>query len=54
MKDLYEILRQKEAAMERIRKEIAALQLVAPLLADDRESPSSAGRPLSISRTLQT
>ena len=35
MKDVYELLRQKEAAIERVRKEICALQLVAPLLADD-------------------
>lgn len=47
MKDLYELLRQKEAAIERVRKEIAALQFVAPLLTDDGdtrrtgESPSS-------------
>jgi len=47
MKDLYEIIRQKELAIERVRQEIAALQFVAPLLADDGEprrtgeSPSS-------------
>ncbi len=47
MKDFCEILRQKEMAIERIQKEIAALQFVAPLLADDGdvrrtgESPSS-------------
>ena len=38
MKDLYELLRQKEMAIERIRKEIAALQVVAPLLADDGDN----------------
>jgi len=37
MKDLYEILRQKEMAIERIRKEIAALKFVVPLLGDDGE-----------------
>jgi hypothetical protein len=46
MKDVYEILRQKQVAIDRIRKEIAALQFVVPLLADDGdrrtgESPSS-------------
>jgi hypothetical protein len=47
MKDVYETLRVKEVAIERIRREIAALQVVAPLLADDGdtrrtgESPSS-------------
>ena len=34
MKDFYEILRQKELAIERVRKEIAALKFVAPLLDD--------------------
>jgi hypothetical protein len=46
MKDFYEILRQKEQAIERVRKEIAALKFVAPLLEDGDtrrtgESPSS-------------
>ncbi|MBZ5687967.1 MAG: hypothetical protein LAP86_23375 [Acidobacteriia bacterium] len=46
MKDFYEILRQKELAIERVRKEIAALKFVAPLLDDGNtsrtgESPSS-------------
>jgi len=47
MNDLYEILRQKEMAIERVRKEIAALKFVVPLLGDDgeprrtSESPSS-------------
>ena len=35
MKDVYEMLRQKEVAIERVRKEIAALRFVAPLLTDD-------------------
>jgi hypothetical protein len=47
MKDLYEILREKEMAIERVRKEIAALKFVVPLLGDEGEprrtveSPSS-------------
>jgi hypothetical protein len=42
MKDVYEILRQKELAIERVRKEIAALQVVVSLLVDDgdRRRPS--------------
>jgi hypothetical protein len=35
VKDAYEILRQKEVAIELVRKEIAALKTVAPLLTDD-------------------
>jgi hypothetical protein len=38
MKDVYETLRVKEVAIERIRREIAALQVVAPLLADDGDT----------------
>jgi len=38
MKDVYEILRQKEVAIERIRKEIAALKFVVPLLSDDGDT----------------
>jgi hypothetical protein len=38
MKDFYEILRQKELAIERVRKEIAALKFVAPLLDDGNTS----------------
>ena len=35
MKDAYEVLRQKEADVARLRHEIASLQIVAPLLSDD-------------------
>jgi hypothetical protein len=35
MKDAYEVLRQKEADIARLRHEIASLQIVAPLLGDD-------------------
>ena len=47
MKDLYEILRQKEMAIERVREEIAALQFVLPLLADDGETRRSGESPSS-------
>ncbi len=35
MSDAYELLRQKEAELERVRHEIEALQIAAPLLSDD-------------------
>jgi hypothetical protein len=47
MKDVYEILRQKEIAIERVRKEIAALQFVVPLLADDGETRRTGESPSS-------
>ncbi len=47
MKDLHEILQQKEVAIERVRKEIAALQFVAPLLADDGDTRRTGETPSS-------
>jgi hypothetical protein len=35
MQDIYEILRKKEIAIERLAREVEALRLVAPLLTDD-------------------
>jgi hypothetical protein len=35
MKDVYEVLRQKELEVQRIRNEIAALHSVIPLLVDE-------------------
>lgn len=37
MKDAYEVLRQKEADLVRIRHEVSSLKIVAPLLTDDSE-----------------
>lgn len=41
MKDLYQVLRQKELDMERIRKEIEALRFVTPLLSEETETDKS-------------
>jgi len=35
MKDLYQVLSQKETDIERVRREIDALHFVIPLLAED-------------------
>jgi hypothetical protein len=35
MKNIYEVLRQKEADIERIKKELQALRVVAPLLEEE-------------------
>jgi hypothetical protein len=37
MRDVYEVLRQKEVEMVRVRKEIEALHFVVPLLAEDED-----------------
>jgi hypothetical protein len=47
MKDVYEILRQKEMDIVRVRKEIEALLSVIPLLADETEQPRGASRAFS-------
>jgi hypothetical protein len=35
MKNIYEVLRQKEAEVERLKKELQALRVVAPLLEEE-------------------
>ncbi|HLV88946.1 MAG TPA: hypothetical protein VKV39_18310 [Candidatus Sulfotelmatobacter sp.] len=40
MKNVYEVLRQKEMELTRLEKEVEALRLVAPLLSEDKESAS--------------
>ena len=35
MKNIYEVLRQKETEIERTKKELQALRIVAPLLEDE-------------------
>jgi hypothetical protein len=46
MKDVYEVLRQKELEVSRLQKEVDALRVVAPLLKDveseDYDKPTSA------------
>ena len=37
MRDVYEVLREKQAAVERLHREVVTLRLVAPLLADDAD-----------------
>lgn len=38
MKNVYEVLRQKELDLARLEKEVEALRLAAPLLADEKET----------------
>ena len=38
MRDVYEVLRQKELEVSRLQKEVAALRVAAPLLSDDGET----------------
>ena len=40
MKNVYEVLRQKELELARLEKEVEALRVAAPLLSEDKEANS--------------
>ena len=42
MKNLYDLLRQKELAMKRLEKEIEAIRIVISMLSEDGEQPDAA------------
>lgn len=45
MKNVYEVLRQKEMELTRLEKEVEALRLVAPLLSEEKEPVSDIAKP---------
>jgi hypothetical protein len=45
MKNVYEVLRQKELELARLEKEVEALRVAAPLLSDEKESMSDSPKP---------
>ena len=45
MKNVYEVLRQKEMELTRLEKEVEALRLVAPLLSEEKETASEMAKP---------
>ena len=45
MKNVYEVLRQKEIELTRLEKEVEALRLVAPLLSEEKESVAEMAKP---------
>jgi len=45
MKNVYEVLRQKEMELTRLEKEVEALRLVAPLLSEEKEITSEIPKP---------
>ncbi len=49
MKNIYDVLRQKEAELQQLQKEIEALRIAARLLADEGEvRAESAARPTAV------
>jgi hypothetical protein len=45
MKNVYEVLRQKELELTRLEKEVEALRVAAPLLSDEKEALTEAPKP---------
>lgn len=45
MKNVYEVLRQKEMELTRLEKEVEALRVVAPLLSEEKETISDMAKP---------
>jgi hypothetical protein len=45
MKNVYEVLRQKEMELTRLEKEVEALRLVAPLLSEEKEPIADITKP---------
>jgi hypothetical protein len=52
MKNVYEVLRQKELELSRLEKEVEALRVAAPLLSDDKEAALEAAT--TVKPTLAT
>jgi len=46
MKNVYEVLRQKEMELIRLEKEVEALRFVAPLLSEEKEGLSDTAKPV--------
>jgi hypothetical protein len=45
MKNVYEVLRQKELELTRLEKEVEALRVAAPLLSEEKEPIAEAPKP---------
>jgi hypothetical protein len=53
MKNVYEVLRQKELELSRLEKEVEALRVAAPLLSEDKEAGSDNKPTLASPTTTQ-
>lgn len=45
MKNVYEVLRQKELELTRLEKEVEALRIAAPLLSEEKEAAAETPKP---------
>jgi hypothetical protein len=53
MKNVYEVLRQKELELTRLEKEVEALRVAAPLLSEEKEPLAEAPKPSLTAAVLQ-
>jgi hypothetical protein len=53
MKNVYEVLRQKELELSRLEKEVEALRVAAPLLSEDKEAGNDNKPTLAATSTQQ-
>jgi len=53
MKNVYEVLRQKELELSRLEKEVEALRIAAPLLSEEKEQAADAAKPSLTAVTTQ-
>jgi hypothetical protein len=53
MKNVYEVLRQKELELTRLEKEVEALRVAAPLLSEEKEPLAEAPKPSLTATTSQ-
>jgi hypothetical protein len=53
MKNVYEVLRQKELELTRLEKEVEALRIAAPLLAEEKEPGTELSKPAMPATTPQ-
>jgi hypothetical protein len=53
MKNVYEVLRQKELELSRLEKEVEALRVAAPLLSEDKEAGNDNKPSLAATATQQ-
>ena len=54
MKNIYEVMRQKELDIERLKKEIEALRVVAPMLGDEEPTPAQGHRTYFVTRNSRS
>jgi hypothetical protein len=54
MRDIQELLAEKETELERVQKEVEVLRAVIPLLADDIQEPGPDDNPVSSSQATGT